>query len=111
MSRPGGNPNLKNYAIKKGEVRNPTGINGSTGLTPIVRRLLEQKSQNGKTQAEEIVDAIIKECKRGNPTLIKELWARLDGAVMSELNVTSESGLGVIILPKKEEAPNETKED
>lgn len=103
MANPKGNPNITQYSIKKGEIRNPTGVNGQSGLTPIVRRLLEQEAAPGKTHAEAIVEAIIKECKRGNPSLIKELWNRLDGAVKTEMNVTSDDGLGVVILPKKKD--------
>lgn len=105
MANPKGNPNITKTAIKPGEVRNPKGNNGNFKLTTLVNKILEEPSSNdpNKTNADIIVDAIIKECKRGNPVLIKELWSRLEGAVKTDLNVTSDNGLGVIILPKKEE--------
>lgn len=103
---PGGtmHPNsLANLRPKeKGVSGNPKGNNGRFGLTPIITRILQETSPNSdKTNAELIVEAIIKECKRGNPVLIKELLNRMDGAVATGLNVTSESTLGIVVVPNK----------
>lgn len=111
MSNPNGNPNIVKTAIKKGEVRNPKGNNGNFKLTTLINKILEEEPIPGKTNAELIVDSIIKECKRGNPVLIKELWSRLEGAVKTDLNVTSDSGLGVVILPQKDIKPSEESND
>lgn len=107
MANPKGNPNIVKTAIKPGEVRNPKGNNGNFKLTTLINKILEEEPTPGKTNADLIVETIIRECKRGNPVLIKELWTRLEGAVKTDLNVTSDSGLGVIILPQKEDTKEE----
>ena len=106
----GTNPNsLANLRpAKKGDIRNPNGYNGNMKLTTILKEALEKEASPGKTHADIIMESIIRECKRGNPALIKEIFDRIDGRVKQETDVTvTGNALGVIVVPSKEDITKE----
>jgi hypothetical protein len=91
--------------VQPGEIRNPSGRKSGWTLTTVIKNALMEQSKTtpDKTNADIIVETIIRECKKGNAVLIKEVLNRIDGAVKieSDVNVTG-NNLGVIIIPNKD---------
>lgn len=98
--------------IQKGEVRNPAGRYGgkNASITKFIKEKLQEMTDSGKSNAEIIAEKCILRAKQGDLQYINMLLNRLEGPVKTDLNVTSDSGLGVIILPQKE-APTEESND
>lgn len=103
--------------IKPGEVRNPYGRKGRDGLggrtSKSLKELLERKldeidEETGKSQAEIIIEQMVRQAKRGDSKFIEMAFDRTLGKAPQyiENNVTG-CGLGVVILPNKEEIVEE----
>lgn len=99
--------------IKPGEVRNPYGRAGKSGMggktAKTLKDLLESKlneidEETGKSAAEIIIEQLIRQAKRGDGKFIELAFDRTLGKAPQyiENNVTG-NGLGVVILPNKEE--------
>lgn len=106
--------------IKPGEVRNPFGRAGRSGMggktAKTLKELLESKleeidEETGKSAAEIIIEQLVRQAKRGDGKFIELAFDRTLGKAPQyiENNVTG-CGLGVVILPNKEEI-DEEKED
>lgn len=58
---------------------------GSISLTTLIRRALEsdaiggEKTPDGRTVAEWLVDNMVKQAMKGNPAYMKEIMDRMDG--------------------------------
>ena len=75
--------------FKKGESGNPAGRAKSTRLTDALREQLAEEMPNapGKTIAEVIARALIKEAVKGNVQAAKEIADRTEGKPMQKLDV------------------------
>jgi hypothetical protein len=75
--------------FKKGRSGNPGGRpRGSLSLTVELRRILADKSHDGRTRAELFMDAMLKVAAKGNGAAINQIWNRIDGPVKSEQDLS-----------------------
>ena len=65
-------------------------------------KLLEIDTNSGKQNLEMIVEAIMREAKRGDIKMIQLLFDRIEGPVQQDIGINSSQPLGVVILPEKE---------
>jgi hypothetical protein len=67
-----------------GQVTNPKGRGkGNVSIVSAIRRVLREKLPNEtkRTQVDLFAEALIQNARRGNGTAIKEIMARIDGAI------------------------------
>jgi len=98
--------------FKKGQSGNPKGApKKDESLTGLLRAYMDETvNPEGKKRKEAFIQAVAKHAVKGDPTLIKYLWDRLDGQMKQEILMQTTT---ISILPPKkpEEADAETLAD
>jgi hypothetical protein len=92
----GRNPPPAGYRWKPGQSGNPAGRPKGSGLTDRLRALLD--ADDGAT-AERIVRAVVAAAEAGDAAFVKLIWDRLDGPVAARVELDSQPGSRVVVLP------------
>ena len=75
---------MKAHMWKPGVSGNPDGR--PKKLTKVLDRLLDAKDENGKTKAENLVEAAIRRATRKSDFALKEVWERAEGKMPTPLS-------------------------
>lgn len=74
---------IKPFLWEKGKSGNPSGRpKNSVSITTAIRRLLAQPGKQ-----DEAAEIIWREFRNGNPAIVKEVWARMDGQLTQPLDI------------------------
>lgn len=100
----GNSKNLERFQWKPGQSGNPKGRPKGRTITEAINRLLSEKTDDGKTVAEALVEAAVKHAEKGNHAFFREIVDRHEGKV--PLPIVGEAG-GPVVIQWNAPAPPE----
>lgn len=71
---------------------------GSVSVTTILKRLLDERTEDGRTNAERVAAGLIEQAARGNVHAFRELMNRVEGPVQTKLDVSELTDDQLIML-------------
>ena len=100
--------------VQPGEIKNPYGRAGKPELreareekrlkekiiTAAIKKELNRKLEDGSTVLDKLVKNAVRQAET-NDRYFDKLLDRIDGPVKQDMNISSDTGLGVVILPAK----------